>query len=259
MSSPPRSGRAPRLLAVLLALVPLAAPAAEVRVAVASNFLAPLETIAEALAAAGGPAVRAISGSTGRHYAQIVNGAPFDVFLAADQERPRRLEAEGLAVPGSRFTYARGRLVLWAAAGETLPEDGLGGLDPAGVRRLAIANPRLAPYGRAAEEALRHAGLLAALESRIVHAENVGQALQYVVTGNASHGLVALSYARGPQPPAGERAVVPERWHAPVAQDAVLLRRAPSPGAARAFLDFLRGETAAVILADYGYTPGTGP
>jgi len=250
-----RAPRLPALLLTLLALLPLAVSAAEVRVAVASNFLAPLETIAEALAQAGGPAVRASAGSTGRHYAQIVNGAPFDVFLAADRERPRRLEAEGLAVAGSRFTYARGRLVLWAAPGQALPETGLAGLDPAQVRRFAIANPRLAPYGRAAAEALRHAGLEEALEGRVVHAENVGQALQYVATGNASHGLVALSYARGPSPPPGERALVPADWHAPVGQDAVLLRNAPSPAAAREFLEFLRSDAAAAILSDYGYAP----
>lgn len=250
---PPRRPRLVLTLALVTLLLPFAAGAETVRVAVATNFLAPLESLAEALSEAGGPTVQASPGSTGRLYAQIVNGAPFDVFLAADQVRPERLEAEGRAVPGSRFTYAEGRLVLWAARGEPLPEDGLAGLDPEAVRRLAIANPRLAPYGRAAQEALRARGLWETLEPRVVLAENVGQALQYVVTGNASHGLVALSYARGPSPPAGEWQAVPEAWHAPVAQDAVLLRDAPAPRAGEAFLDFLRSDAAARVLERYGY------
>ncbi|PWG60990.1 molybdate ABC transporter substrate-binding protein [Sediminicurvatus halobius] len=246
-----------RLIAALLLLLPALAQAQgeTVRVAVATNFLQPLEAIAEALAAQGGPRVTPVPGATGRHYAQIVNGAPFDVFLAADRERPRRLEAEGLAVAGSRFTYARGRLVLWAAPGVALPSGGLRALDPADVRRFAIANPRLAPYGRAAKEVLRHVGLWDPLQSRLVQGENVGQTLQYVVTGNASHGLVAKAYARAPNAPAGRWQLVPADWHGPVAQDAVLLRDAPHPSAGRAFLEFLRGAEAARILEQFGYEP----
>lgn len=255
---PLRRATGRRVLAVLLLLLPGLVAAAEVRVAVAANFLQPLEAIAAALAAAGGPRVTPVPGATGRHFAQIVNGAPFDVFLAADRERPRRLVADGLAVAGSRFTYARGRLVLWAAPGVALPDGGLAALDPAVVRRFAIANPRLAPYGRAAAEALRRAGLLAALRGRLVQGENVGQALQYVVTGNASHGLVALAHARSPDAPAGDWWPVPADWHGAIAQDAVLLRNAPDPAAARVFLDFLRGAAAAAVLERFGYAPAEG-
>ena len=231
--------------------------ATEVRVAVAANFLAPLQALAEAFEAAGGPPVRISSGATGQHYAQIVNGAPFDVFLAADQARPARLVGEGLALRESRFTYAEGRLVLWARPEAELPEAGFAGLAGSSPRRLAIANPRLAPYGAAARAALQASDQWQALQPRIIQGQNVGQALQYLATGNASHALVAASYVHRDGRPPGAWVAVPSHLHAPIRQDAVQLVNAPAPAAARRFLAFLRGATAAAIIERFGYqAPG---
>jgi molybdate transport system substrate-binding protein len=223
---------------------------AEVRVAVASNFAGPVKAIAERFEAARGHAVVLSVASTGKLYAQIRNGAPFQVFLAADAERPRLLEEEGFGLPGSRFTYALGRLVLWSPAP--------GYVDPAGevlaegdFRHLAIANPRLAPYGRAARESLENLGLWQALQGRLVRGENIGQTFQFVQSGNAELGLVARSQVEQPGARmAGSRWDVPETLHAPIEQQAVLLA---DHGAARAFLAYLRGEEARALIHSYGY------
>lgn len=229
------------------------AHASAIQVAVASNFLLPLQAIAAAFQTETGVEVRVSAGATGRHYAQIVNGAPFDVFLAADQARPQRLVVEGLAVADSLFTYAEGRLVLWVGASQRLPEGGLAALDPAAVRRFAIANPQTAPYGAAAEQALAVAGLTHVLEDRLVYAENVSQVLQFLATGNVTHALVAASHTVMRGRPDGDWVMVPADWHTPIRQDAVLLKRAEGSAPAIKFLDFLKGEQAAVILGRYGY------
>lgn len=188
--------------------------------------------------------------STGKHYAQIVNGAPFDVFLAADLERPRRLEAKGLAVAGSRFTYALGKLVLWS------PQPGLFGdgaefLIEGNFRFLAIANPRTAPYGLAAEQTLRRLGLWETLWTRIVRGENVGQTYAYVQSGNAELGFVALSQVSiAADQVTGSIWMVPEGLYQPVEQQAVLLT---DNDAARTLLAFLRGEQAATVIRAHGY------
>jgi molybdate transport system substrate-binding protein len=246
----------PWLMAGLLLVLAAPVSAASLNVAVASNFLAPLEALAKAYREHGGGSLRISAGATGQLYAQITQGAPYDVFLAADQARPRRLVDEGTAVAGSRMTYARGRLVLWAAPGIRLPADGLAGLQRSSVVRLAIANPSLAPYGRAAREALRATGRWAMLSDRIVQAQNVGQALQYLATGNVSHALVAASYTRLDNRPAGEVRRVAARDYAPIRQDAVILTRAASPDQARDFLAFMQTAAAAEVLRSYGYRPG---
>lgn len=244
------------------------AAAREVRVAVAANFADVHAELAERFSDRTGIAVRTSVGSTGQLYAQIVNGAPFDLFLAADAARPARLEAEGLAIPGSRFTYAEGRLALYApvrgstARTETM-RDGRGALagletlraaaDSTAGRgvRLAIANPRLAPYGEAARQTLAALGLWDVLEGRIVVAENVGQAFQFVESGAAELGLVAGSYVV--DRPAAVVWPVPEYLYDPIRQDAVRLRIAGDTAAARAYTEYLRGEVARGLIAARGY------
>lgn len=242
-----------RCLSLLILLSFGAAQANSIQVAVASNFLVPLKEIAAAFQSEHQIEVRISPGATGRHYAQIVNGAPFDVFLAADQARPQRLVDEGLAVAESLYTYAQGRLVLWVSPGELLPEDGLAGLDPAAVRRFGIANPRTAPYGAAAQQALAFADLEQALVDRLVYAENVTQVLQFLATGNVTHALVAASHTFMEGKPAGEWRLIPANWHDPIRQDAVLLKRASDTDAALEFLAFLKKDQAKEILARYGY------
>ncbi|TQE99828.1 MAG: molybdate ABC transporter substrate-binding protein [Spiribacter salinus] len=244
-------------LGLVFWLLPTVGLADEVRIAVASNFLAPLEVLAARFEAAEQIETRISAGATGHHYAQIANGAPFDVFLAADQARPARLIDEGLAVAASRFTYASGGLVLWAGPDEAMPESGLSGLTAPDVHRLAIANPRLAPYGLAARQALEATGQWSALRPQIIEGANVGQALQYLATGNASHALVAASYAHMSGQPEGEWQRVPARLHDPIDQDAVLLEQARHPQAGQAFLAFLRSSDAADVLKRFGYkSPG---
>jgi len=189
-----------------------------------------------------------IPGSTGKLYAQIVNGAPFDVFLAADVERPARLEADGRAVPGCRFTYALGRLALWSRDA-TRVDDAGEVLRSAEFNRLAIANPRLAPYGRAAREALLALGLWEALQPRLVLGENIAQTHVFVYTGNADLGFVAWSQilAGGA---GGSHWLVPAALHEPVEQQAVALR---DNGPVRAFVDFLRSPDARQIIREFGY------
>ena len=230
---------------------PRAAEAGKARVAVASNFIAAARAIARAFEAAGGRPVQLVAGSTGRLYAQIVNGAPFDAFLAADTARPMRLEQQGMALPGSRFTYAVGTLVLWSPDPGLIDAEGAV-LKRAGFRHLAMANPKLAPYGRAARQVLRKTGLWPALKTRIVRGENIGQTYQLIRSGNAELGFIALSQLRGgTRPPGGSAWVVPSALHDPIAQQAVLLNdNAP----ARAFLAFLRGAEARDILQRFGYT-----
>lgn len=237
-------------LCLVLEVLPDTVKAAEIRVAVASNFKPAFTAIAQEFEAQGGHRVITVSGSTGKHYAQIINGAPFDVFLAADVERPARLEAEGSAIPGSRFTYALGRLALWSrhsdlvdASGDVLRSDRF--------QQLAIANPELAPYGRAARDTLYALGLWESIQPRLVRGENVAQALVYAHSGNADLAFVAWSQLRGlPDGQTGSHWRVPASLHAPLEQQAVLLRDGT---AARMFMVFLRGPDARRLIRDFGY------
>lgn len=243
--------RLPLLTALCLA-TPLA-QAAEVRVAVAANFAKPLEEIAAAFKRDTGHTLNFSSASTGKLYAQVVNGAPFEVFLSADDETPARLEREGLGVSGTRFTYATGVLVLWSpdpakidAQGKVLSQPGSG--------HIAIANPKLAPYGQAAMETLQHLGLAAALKPRFVTGENIGQTHQFVASGNAEMGFVAASQVmRNGQVANGSAWVVPETLHAPLRQDAILLKVGEQNVAARSLLDYLRTPATQSVLRHYGY------
>ena len=247
------AGRAGRLAAfVAAAFVATAAHAAEVKVAVAANFTEAAKEIGLLFEQATSHRAVFSFGSTGQLYTQITQDAPFEVFLAADQERPKKAVEEGLAVAGSRFTYATGRLVLYSrdagrVAGERTLKDG-------DFTRIAIANPETAPYGAAAVEAMRNLGVLDALTSKIVQGKNIAQAYQFVETGNAEVGFVALAQVAGRD--GGSRWIVPEILHAPIAQDAVLLNRGADNEAARAFVDFLRSAGANGVKSTFGY--GTG-
>ncbi len=242
----------PALLLMAVAALPAARPARaeEIRVAVASNFAEAMTVIAGRFEADTGHQVTLIFGSTGRIYAQIVNGAPFDVFLAADAHRPALLEQDGMARPGSRFTYAVGQLVLWS------PDPGLvdaGGdvLAQGGFRHLAVANPGLAPYGAAAREVLRARGLWEELAGRIVRGENIGQTFQFVRSGNAELGFVARSQVVRPgRPREGSWWDVPPELHEPLEQQAVLLA---DKDTARDLLSFMGSDAALEIIRDYGY------
>lgn len=233
-----------------LLLIALPAAADTLRVAVASNFNAAAQAITSAFETATGHEVILAFGSTGKHYAQIRHGAPFDVFLAADRERPARLEAEGLAIAGSRFTYAVGQLALWSPQPGLLDENGQI-LSTGHFRHLAIANPRLAPYGHAARQVLEKQGLWASLQDRLVQGENIGQTFRFVHSGGAGLGFVALSQVRQPeQPLAGSLWLPPAELYDPIEQQAVLLRDRP---AGRTFVAYLQGDTARAIMRDHGY------
>lgn len=225
----------------------------EARIAVASNFAATCQLLGDAFAAATGHAAMQSAGSSGKLYAQIRQGAPFDVFLSADAERPQRLEAEGDAVAATRMTYAFGRLALWSAE----PKLPLGPefLAEGRYRHLAIANPEIAPYGVAAREVLRGLGLWERLQPRLLFGENIAQAYQFVATGSAELGIVARSQLRAGS---GSRWVIPGDRHAPLEQQAVLLSRAADNAAARAFLQFLASPQARAIVVEAGYDVADG-
>lgn len=229
------------------------AAADTLQVAVAANFTAPMKAIAEAFEADTGHQISAAYGATGQLYAQIRNGAPYEVFLAADDSTPARLDSEGEAVEGTRFTYATGRLVLWSAKPGYVDEQGRV-LATAPFRHLAIANPKTAPYGRAAVETLETLGLHATLAPRFVEGQSISQTLQFVSSGNAELGFVALSqvYAEGGVTE-GSAWVVPANHHRPIRQDAVLLKHGADNPAARALLDYLKGPRAAAIIESFGY------
>lgn len=240
------------IVAVLGVSVPTPAAAADttVRVAVAANFTATMKQIATAFTRDTGNKVLLSFGSTGSLYAQIRNGAPYDVFLAADARRPQLLEQAGLAVPGSRFSYAIGRLVLWSARPDLIDARGEV-LERGDFARLAIANPRTAPYGAAAKQVLEQLGLWARLQPRIVRGENIAQTHQFVASGSAELGFVALSQVA--QTPGGSRWVVPEKLYTPIHQQAVLLKRSADQPPARALMAYLKGPAAQRIIHDFGY------
>lgn len=241
-------------LALLLALsCTVAAHAGEVQVAVAANFAGPMEKLAAEFARDTGHKAIVATGATGKFYAQIRNGAPFEVLLAADDETPARLEREGKAVAGSRFTYATGRLVLWSAR-EGMVDGGAAVLKGDGYKHLAIANPRTAPYGAAAVATLDKLGLSATVQPRIVQGENIAQAWQFASTGNAELGFVAQAQVwRDGKFTAGSGWIVPSTMHEPIRQDAALLFKGRDNPAARALLDYLRGDKARALIRTFGY------
>lgn len=227
--------------------------AGEVQVAVAANFTAPVQAIAKQFEQDTGNKVLASFGATGQFYSQIKNGAPFEVFLAADDERPAKLEAEGGTVPGSRFTYAVGSLALWSAKADYVDDKGEV-LKKNAFNHLAIANPKAAPYGLAATQVMQKLGLADTLKPKIVEGQSIGQTQQFVASGNAELGFVALSqvYKDG-KLTSGSAWLVPGDLHDPIKQDAVILTKGKNNPVAAAFVDYLKGPKAAEIIKSYGY------
>ncbi len=239
---------------LLMADIFSSAQAGEVQVAVASNFISPLKEIQTRFEKETGHRMVLISGSTGKLFAQIKHGAPFDLLLAADALRPRLLEEEGFAVRGSRFTYAVGRLTLWSASPDRVKGEGAKIFQQSTFNYLAMANPKTAPYGRAAMQALKKLGVWGKVQGKLVKGENIGQTFQFVATGNAELGLVALSQIRDPKNrKKGSRWEVPPELHDPIHQDVVLLKRARDNPAALAMMGFIRGPAARKIISGYGY------
>lgn len=227
--------------------------AAEVQVAVAANFTAPMQKIATEFERDTGHKALLAFGATGKFYAQIRNGAPFEIFLSADAATPTRLDEEGATVPGSRFTYAIGRLVLWSAQPGFVDDKG-DVLKRGDFRHLAVANPKTAPYGAAGIEVLRRLGLADRIGDKLVTGENIAQTHQFVVTGNAELGFVALSQVTADgQLTGGSAWNVPPDLYDPIRQDAVILAAGRDKPAVRALADYLRGAKAVAIIKSYGY------
>ncbi|MGQ2923168.1 MAG: molybdate ABC transporter substrate-binding protein [Hydrogenophaga sp.] len=239
----------------LLALAAVAGTlhAAEAQVAVAANFAEPIKAVAAVLEKTTGHTLQITVGATGRLYAQIKNGAPFDVLLSADTRTPAQLETDGLAQPGSRFTYATGKLVLWSA--DTTRVDAQGAvLKTNGFRKLAIANPKTAPYGAASVEVMDKLGLSAALTPKLVQGESIGQTYNFAYTGNAEIAFVAMSQVlEGGRLKGGSMWVVPQNLYAPIQQDAVLLKRAARNEAALALMKLLQSPNIKDLIRSYGY------
>ena len=243
---------------ILILLLPLmlgtaVAHADEVQVAVAANFTAPMKIIAADFEKDTGHKATLAFGSSGKFYAQIKNGAPFQVFLSADDAKPAKLEKEGLTVPGSRFTYAIGTLVLWSAKPDLVDAKGAV-LEKGDFAHLAVANPKLAPYGTAAMETLAKMGLTDKLQGKIVQGENIAQTYQFVATGNSELGFVALSQVmKDGKIGRGSAWIVPASMHAPIKQDAVILSGAKGNAAAEALMKYLKSAKAVAVIRSYGY------
>jgi molybdate transport system substrate-binding protein len=267
--------RIPRSLLIVLALVaaPLPAvnialplqtvqkPCGTVTVAAASDLAFAMNEITANFGKATGCSARVSTGSSGNFLTQIENGAPFDVFFSADIEYPKKLEAEGLAAPGSTYLYAIGKIVLWVRNDSTLDfSKGFAALRDPRVHKLAIANPLHAPYGRAAEDALRKAGVYDAVKDKLVLGENISQAAQFAESGNADAGVIALSLAVAPgMKEKGRFWRVPENLYAPIQQGVVVIRASKNPQGAQAFLDFIKTPATAALLERYGFVlPGKG-
>ncbi len=224
-----------------------------VRVAVASNFLGPMREIATLFERESGHRVEMVVSSSGKIYAQITHGAPFDLFLSADQAKPAALVANGLAVATSQFSYAVGRLVLWSSK-PNLIDNSPGIICRSDFRILAIANPLLAPYGQAAMEVLRELGCDDALSTKLVRGENIAQTFQFVQTGSADLGFIALAQLQDAGLAAtGSQWQVPATMHSPIRQDAVLLKSAAEKPAALALLAYIRSEQARALIQASGY------
>ena len=227
--------------------------AEEALVAVAANFSAPMQQISASFQKDTGHQLKMSFGATGGIYAQIKNGGPFDVFLSADQITPQKLEAEGLGVAATRFNYATGQLVLWSKQDGLVDEKGQV-LRGKNIQRIALANPKLAPYGVAAWEAMTALGLLEELKPKMVQGDNIAQTYQFVSTQNAQVGFVALSqvFANG-QLTSGSAWIVPPHLYKPIRQDVILLKNGKDNLAAKAFLIYLKGEKAKAVMKSYGY------
>jgi len=227
-----------------------------IRVAAAADLQFALDELGGQFEKRAARSIDVVYGSSGNFFAQIQNGAPFDVFLSADIEYPRKLEAAGLAEPGTLYGYAVGRIVIWMPgdARADLAKLGWKALLEPGVERIAIANPEHAPYGRAAVAALRRAGIYEQVRRRLVYGENIAQAAQFVASGSAQAGILALSLAVSPAMRDGRRWEIPADMHAPIEQGAIILKGARDKEGARAFMDFLKSDAGRKILESHGFT-----
>ncbi|MDF0666622.1 MAG: molybdate ABC transporter substrate-binding protein [Nitrospira sp.] len=243
------------ILAWCLFVIAQAVPPAfaePVLVAVAANFVPPFREVAVEFEKATGHSLKVAAGSSGNFYAQIKNGAPFDVFFSADNERPKKLEEEGFGVKDSRFTYAIGRVVLWSPNADLVK--GHETLRSKNFKRLAMANPKTAPYGVAAMQAMQKLELWESLQSHIVMGENLGQTIGFVESGNAQLGFVALSQVMDPKLKGkGSHWHVPTDLHEPIQQDVILLVKGKDNQAAKALMEFMSGPQAKTIIERYGY------
>jgi len=250
------------LIALLLILVngqpstPTPDASRQVTVAAAADLTFVFKDVAARFEKETGIAVRLSFGSSGNFFAQIQNGAPFDIFFSADAGYPQQLESAGLTEPGTFYSYARGKIVLWAPKGSSIDvARGLGVLAEPDVRKIAIANPEHAPYGRAAVAALQHEGLYDRVRDKLVLGENISQAAQFAVSGSADVGIVALSLALSPtMKDQGKFFEIPESSYPPIDQAAVILKSSRNKDAARQFLDFLRRPEIAALMRSYGFT-----
>ncbi|MEX0941464.1 MAG: molybdate ABC transporter substrate-binding protein [Pseudomonadales bacterium] len=253
-----------RRLAILLVITSLVsqARADQALFAVATNFRPVMDELVTHFEASSRHQIKFTTGSTGTLYAQVRSGAPFDALLAADERRPALLDGQGIAVPGSRFTYAIGQLALWSPHPRFVLDDGIAVLRAGEFRRLAMANPRVAPYGLAAQEVLATLGIAALLKDRIVQGENIGQTHAMIATGGAELGFTALSYVTSAGSSSGNTSHntqtgthwrVPTDLYSPIRQDAVLMARAKENTAARAFLAYLQSNQARQIIRAHGY------
>ena len=241
------------LAALIGCLAVTGVQADEVQVAVAANFTAPIQAIASEFEKDTGHKLIAAYGATGQFYTQIKNGAPFEVFLAADDSTPEKLETEGDIVPGSRFTYAIGTLALWSAKDGYVDDAGKV-LEKNQFKHLSIANPKAAPYGLAATQVLAKLGLTDKVKDKIVEGQNITQAYQFVSTGNAELGFVALSQIfKDGKVSHGSAWIIPETMHDPIKQDAVILKKGENNPAAKALTEYLKGPKAEAIIKSYGY------
>lgn len=227
----------------------------EVRVAAAADLKFAMDALSEKFEKQTGARINVTYGSSGNFYSQMQNGAPFDLFFSADIDYPRKLEAAGLAEPGTLFKYAIGRIVIWmpAASKIDLTKQGWNALLDSTVEKIAIANPEHAPYGRAAVAALQKAGIYDSVKTKLVFGENISQAAQFVQSGNAQAGIVALSLAVSPPMREGKRWEIPADLHPPIEQGAILLKSARNKQAAQQFLEFVRSAAGRATLAKYGF------
>jgi molybdate transport system substrate-binding protein len=252
------------LMSVVIALsLASAARSEEIRVAAAADLKFAMQDVAAQFEKQTGAKVDVTYGSSGNFFSQLQNGAPFDLFFSADIDYPRKLEAAGIAEPGTLYEYAIGRIAIWTPADSKLDVTSLGwrALLDASVQKIAIANPEHAPYGRAAVAALQKSGIYDQVKSKLVYGENISQAAQFVQSGNAQAGIVAMSLAVSPGMKDGKRWEIPADMHPPIEQAAIILKNAANKDAARAFLEFVKSKTGRAMLANYGFTfsPGTAP
>jgi molybdate transport system substrate-binding protein len=227
-----------------------------VRVAAAADVKFAMEELSKEFGNKTGTKVDVTTGSSGNFFAQIQGGAPFDLFFSADLDYPKKLEASGSAEPGTLFEYALGQIVIWTPANSevTVAREGWNALLDARIQKIAIANPSLAPYGRAAVSALQKAGIYERVKAKLVNGENISQAAQFVQSGNAQAGIIAHSLAMSPGMKAGQIWEIPADMHPPIEQAAVLLKNAKDKTAALAFLDFVKSGTGRAILEKSGFS-----